>query len=172
MGAQCDARMEEKAAASRRTPKLFFEEGVDAGLGDGFVDFGFGAAGGDAAESLTVHFDGEAALVGKEIGEGESFHAAFFHSIGGVFRRGSVKGGVAGFLLRPHDGVEGGAIGLLKEEEIAAFVHDADGDFDVLFFCFGFSAGDHGLDGREVDVFFGWEIGSDSGDGESERNKK
>ena len=141
-------------------------------MGDGFVDFGFGAAGGDAAESLAVDFNGEAALVGEEIGEGEGLHTAFFHGIGGVFRRGSVERGVASFLLRPHDGVEGGAVGLLKEKEIAAFVHDADGDLDILFFGFGFGGGNHGLDGREVDVFFGWKIGGDGADNKGECDKK
>src|SRR2546428_2492994 len=40
---------------------LFFEEGVESGLGDGFVDLRLGAAGGDAAHGLAVDLDGEAA---------------------------------------------------------------------------------------------------------------
>ncbi len=141
-------------------------------MGDGFVDFGFGATGGDGADGLAVDLDGQAALVGKIVRKGEGFDVALFHVVGGVFRGTAVEGGVAGFLLGPHDGVEGGGIGFLEEEEVAAFVDDADGDFDIALFGFRFGGGDHGLDGGEVDEFFGWQIGGGGSGHESEHNKK
>ena len=65
--------------------RLLFEEGVDGGLGDGFVDFRFGAAGGDGADGLAVDLDGQAALVREVVWEGEGFDIALFHVVGGVF---------------------------------------------------------------------------------------
>jgi hypothetical protein len=73
---------------------------------------------------------------------------------------------VPGFLLRPHDGVERGTIGFLEEKQIAALVHDTDGHFDIAFLGFRFGGGDHGFDGGEVDVFFGWQIGRKGGGSE------
>src|SRR2546428_11640026 len=78
---------------------LFFEEGVESGLCDGFVDLRLGAAGGDAADGLAVDLGGEAALGGEEVWEREGLDATFFHGIGAVFRRTPVEGGGAGFSL-------------------------------------------------------------------------
>ena len=78
-----------KAAATKAkacgSTQLFLEEGVYAGLGDGFVNFGFSAAGGNAAEGLAVYLDGEATLVGEKVRKRKGFNATFFHGIGGVF---------------------------------------------------------------------------------------
>jgi hypothetical protein len=160
------------AALAFGKARLLFQEGVDRGLGDGFVYFRFGAAGSDGADGLAVDLNGQAALVGEVVRKGKGFDIALFHVVGGVFRGAAVKGGVAGFLLGPHDGVEGGGIGFLEEKEIAAFVHDADGDFDIAFFGFRFGGGDHGLDGGEIDIFFGWQIGGGGSGHKSEHNKK
>ena len=59
-----------------------------------------------------------------------------------------------GFFLRPLQSVDRSGIAFLQEQEITAVIDDDDGDTDVAFFGFGFGAGDHGLDGGEVEVFF------------------
>ena len=151
---------------------LFFEEGVESGLGDGFVDLRLGAAGGDAADGLAVDLDGEAALVGKEVWKREGLDATFFHGIGAVFRRTPVEGGVASFSLGELDGVEGGGVRFLKEKKISAFVHDADSDFDVAFLGLRLSSSDHGFDGRQIQIFFGGQIGSRGCHGKCERDEK
>jgi hypothetical protein len=61
---------------------------------------------------------------------------------------------VAGLFLRPLQGVDRRGIAFLQEQEIAAVIDDDDSDADVAFFGFGFGAGDHGLNGGEVEIFF------------------
>ena len=151
---------------------LFFEEGVESSLGDGLVDLGFGTAGADTADGLAIDLDGQAALIGKVVRKSQGFHVALFHVVSGVFRGTPVEGRVPGLLLRPHDGIEGGGIGFLEEKQIAAFVHDANGDFDVAFLGLCLGGGDHGLDGRQVQVFFGGQVGGIDCQGKSERGKK
>ena len=154
-----------KAAPEIKSP-LLLRESVQACLGDGLVDLGFGAAGGDASQRFAVHLDGQTTLIGKEFGEGQGLDAAFLYGVGGVLGGAAVEGGVASFLLRPLQGVERRGVTLLEKEEIAAFVDDDDGDADLALFGFGFGSGDHGLNRGEVDIFFGGEIGGKGWGGE------
>jgi hypothetical protein len=153
----------------RLARRSLFQQGVEAGLGDGFVDFRFGAAGSDATQCFAVNLDGEAALVGEKFGEGQAFGVAFLNEIGGILAWRAVEGGVARFLLGPLQGVERGGISLLEKEKITAFVDDHDGHAYVALFGFGFGASDHDFDGRKVEIFLGWEIVGEGCSGGEER---
>jgi len=61
------------------------------------------------------------------------------------------------------NGVEGSAVGFFEEKQVAAFVHDADSDFNGLALRLVLSGGDHGLDGGQVQVFLAGEVGGGRG---------
>src|SRR5438270_5753210 len=111
-GAFCCARNSERLNLSLEgiLRPLFFEEGVESGLGDGLVDLGFGTAGGDTADGLAIDLDGQAALIGKVVRKSHGFHVALFHVVSGVFRGTPVEGRVPALLLRPPDASEGGGL--------------------------------------------------------------
>jgi hypothetical protein len=52
--------------------------------------------------------------------------------------------------LGEFDGVERGGIRFPQKKQIAAFVDDADRDFNILLFGFRFRGGDHGLDRGQI----------------------
>src|SRR6266699_3518762 len=97
------------------------EQRVECGLCDGFVDLRFGAAGGNAADGLAVHLDGQAALVREKVRKSEDIGVASFQGVGAVFRRTPLEGGVPGLFLRELDGVQRSAVGFLEKLQIAAF---------------------------------------------------
>ncbi len=101
--------------------------------------------------------------LGKKSGKARTWTSPFFNGIGAVFRRRSVERRVPGFFLRELNGVERGAIRLLQKKQIAAFIHNADGDFNILFFSFRFRGGDHGLDRGQIQIFPGGKIGGRRG---------
>src|SRR5438105_5062486 len=81
-----------RLVAAEPAHRLFLECGVDTGLGNGLIDFGFCAARRDPADGFAVHFDGQAALVWEKVGECETVHIAFFDVLGAVLGRSAIGG--------------------------------------------------------------------------------
>ena len=133
--------------------KLFGEQRVDPCLGDGFVDFRCGATAGHRSNGLAVYFDRHSTLIGEGVREHEDLHAAGFELIGGGFGRASIKCGVAGLFLGELDGVESGAVGLLEEKQVAAFVDDAYGHLHVSLVRFRFRRSGYCFNGRQIQPF-------------------
>ena len=80
---------------------------------------------------------------------------SFLDGILCILRWRVVKRGVSRLPLRPSDGADWRSIALLQEQERRVVIHNADGDADVALLRLGFRRGNHGLDGRQVQVFFG-----------------
>jgi hypothetical protein len=137
---------------------LLLKNGVESGLRDRFVDFGLGAAGGNAADGVAIDLNGQAALVGEEIRERQRFDTSLLHVVSAVFGWSAVRRGVASFPLSKLDRVDRRAVCLFEEKKVSAVVYDTKGDFDVAVFGFGLGGGNHRLDGGEIQILLGWEI--------------
>jgi len=153
--------------------QLLLEEHVQRRLCNGFINLGFGAAGGDTAQRLAVYLDWQPPLIGKEIRKGQNLKVAFLHGVGAVLRGTSIERSVSRFLLCEVDGVERCRICFLEKKQVAAFVHNADSHFNILLFGFRLSPRDHGLDRHQVQIFLGRKIGRKGGrDKEREHDRK
>ena len=97
--------------------------------------------------------------MGKPSGNARIDEIALLERILRRLRRTPVERRILGLLLRELDGIESGAVGLLQEQQVAAFIHDADGHLHIAFLHLGLRGCDHGLDRREVQVLLARQVG-------------
>jgi hypothetical protein len=133
-----------------QTYGALLQERVDRDLRDRFVDFARGAAARDRADRLPVHFDRQSAAIREAVGEDESAQVTVLQRFLGHRGRAPVDRRVLCLLLREGDRIQRGMIGLLQEEQIAAFVHDADSHVHVALLRLGLRGRHHGFDRRQV----------------------
>ena len=68
--------------------RLFREQRVDGGLGDGFIHARGRAPGGDTPDALAIDLDWQSALIRKSFREDETLRFTAFELVGGGFGGG------------------------------------------------------------------------------------